>query len=287
MSWTNYHSHTFYCDGQNKAEDYIKEAINQDMPAYGYSSHAPVPFFCEWTIPEKRISAYIKDITEIKRKYIDKIQVYVGLEVDYIPNVTGPLNNRISALDLDYTIGSVHFVDSFDNGERWTIDYTFEHFVKGLRSIFKNNVKRAVQRYFSLTREMISTSKPHIIGHLDKIKMYNKQGNFFNENERWYINEVEETLKLVKAQNIIIEINTRGFYKNKGGLSPGSDHFERIKQLDIPVTINSDSHKPSEITKGYKEAAELLKKAGIDELWILFDSNWKPFKYDIVKGISL
>ena len=285
MPWTNYHSHTNYCDGYNKPEEYAKEAVKQGMIAYGYSSHAPVPFLCEWTIPERKIGSYINEINLLKAKYKDEIQLYMGLEVDFIPNVTGPNYPQILKLNPDYTIGSIHFVDQFDNGERWCIDWTEDYFYKGLKQIFYNDVKKTVKRFFELNKQMVCESAPDVIGHLDKIRMHNR--DLFDENNKWYKDEVYDLLKLIKSKNVIIEINTRGYYKAGSRLYPDPFFFKDIKRLNIPVSLNSDAHSPDEITKGYLYAAKILKQEGIDEIWSFIDNKWKPFLFDSVKGINL
>ena len=59
MSWTNYHSHTNYCDGTNTPEDYIRKALELEMPTYGFSSHAPIPFFdCKWAMKMDDLEGY-------------------------------------------------------------------------------------------------------------------------------------------------------------------------------------------------------------------------------------
>jgi len=287
MSWTNYHSHSYYCDGKNHPEDYILEAVNQGLAAYGYSSHAPVPFSCEWSVPERKIESYISDINIIKEKYRDKLEVYLGLEVDYVPGITGPRHKNIQKLNLDYTIGSIHFIDKLTDGEHWCFDYTPDYFMKGIKEIFNGDAKKMVQRFFELSKAMLQESTPDIIGHFDKIRMHNSNNSLFDENEKWYKNEIDEILKLIKSKNVIIEINTRGYYKSGSSLYPDPALFEKIRKMDIPISLNSDSHKPDEITKGYKHGAGLLKEAGIDEIWALIDKQWKPFHFDIVKGIDL
>lgn len=285
MPWTNYHSHTYYCDGKNNPQDYIEEAIDQNLIAYGYSSHAPVPFDCDWTVPQIKISQYISDVLQIKNKYSDKIQVYLGLEVDYIPNITGPQHENISTLNLDYNIGSIHFVDSFKDGERWSIDWTYDYFMKGLKEIFNNDAKKCVKRFYELTKMMLSESTPVMIGHFDKIRMYNKNNDLFDENKGWYINEIEDVLKLIKEKNVIIEINTRGHYKAGSEIYPHPSILKQIKKMSIPISVNSDSHKPDEITKGYQYAFEALLNAGIDETWSLVNNKWQPYKFHPVKGL--
>src|SRR5690349_14899543 len=129
MSWTNYHSHCHYCDGKYAPEEYVKSALKNGLLAYGFSSHAPVPFDCVWTMKPESAHAYVAEIRTLQQAYQRDIELYCGLEVDYIPGVTGPKSLPILELGLDYTIGSVHFVDAFPDGKRWEIDGSHQVFL--------------------------------------------------------------------------------------------------------------------------------------------------------------
>ena len=45
--------------------------------------------------------------------------------------------------------------------------------------------------------------------------------------------------------------------------------LEKCLKMEIPVMINSDAHKPEQLTLQYKEAVDLLKNVGFKELFIL------------------
>ena len=279
-SWTNFHSHTHYCDGSSPVEEYVKAAINLDMPAYGFSSHAPVAFPTDWCIPDDDMENYLSDFDRVKKKYSDKIQLYCGLEIDYIPGIAGRNKHLLHSIDLDYFIGSIHFVNAFPDGTPWNIDTAFELFQKGLAEIFNNSIEKAAQCFFELTREMIVSEKPDIIGHIDKIKMFNNRGNYFDESEKWYRDQIQETISVLKHHNSIVEVNTRGFYRyGQPDLYPSLWIVEQLNAADIPLMINSDSHKPEEINAGMTYAATELMKVGVKELYSLSDGKWRSHKF--------
>jgi len=275
MGSTNYHGHCAYCDGQGALEEYIIKAIELNMEAIGISSHAPVPFVTDWTMPAYKLDQYVDELEALKHKYQNKIKVYRALEVDYIPGLVGPGNDEIKAANLDYTIGSVHFVGQLNDGTHWAIDGSVDSFKKGLNEIFNGDVKRAVSRYYELQREMLLKATPDIIGHMDKIKMHNKSLNLFDENESWYIDEVHQTIELIKKTGVIIEINTKAYFRD-GHLFPGPEHWAKIKELGIPVTINSDAHHPDRLLNAFDEVSEMLFKAGFTHLTELIDGEWVP-----------
>ncbi len=277
--WTNYHSHTHYCDGKGTVEEYISHAAELGMISYGVSSHAPTPFPWAWTMKQEALSAYLSDIQDCKGKYLGIIDVYTSLEVDFIPGIVSVKSDWIEQADLDYSIGSVHFVDAFEDGKPWEIDGERKVFEEGLMAIFGGNGKAAVQRYYALTRQMLEEAPPTIVGHLDKIKMQNIDEQLFHESDGWYRKEVIETLELIKEQQLTLEINTRGLYKKKTATCyPSAWALKYVNEMGIPVMINSDSHHVREMTGFFKEAAEQLIDAGIKNTMVMLNNEWQEGK---------
>lgn len=285
MRWTNYHGHCEYCDGKGAIEDYVIKAIDLKMAAIGLSSHAPVPFYTDWNMPGDKLTAYLEEVETIKQKYKGQITVLKSMEVDFIPDILSPAHATIKNSHLDYVVGSIHFVDQIKDGTHWAIDGPADEFKQGLKEIFDDDIKKAVLRYYELTREMIRTAKPDIIGHMDKIKMHNKTFNLFDEEESWYKDEVRQTMELIAAEGVIVEINTKAFYRS-GLLFPGPEHFKLLRELDIPVTINSDAHHPDKLTNGFEEVAHLLKENGIHHLHEFVDGRWQAVEFQ-KEGILL
>ena len=276
---TNYHSHTNFCDGSDDAKHYAEEALKQGLLAYGYSSHVPMPFYCAWSMKIERLPEYLNLIKDIKKEYESRLQIYTSLEIDYIPNLIGPNSPFIKEAKLDYTIGSVHFVDSFikeDKIKHWEIDGTHHIFLEGLKEIFQNDIRKAVTRYFELTRMMVQNECPDVIGHIDKIKMQNIAGKFYSEDEDWYKAEMLKTLETIASTKAIIEVNTRGLYKKKTTEPyPGLWTLKQMKKLNIPAMLNSDSHHQKEITACFDIARAALIEAGYKEVMIFLNNKWQ------------
>ena len=274
--FTNYHGHMHYCDGKGTADDYIQAAIAQGMLAYGFSSHAPVPYDVAWTMKQEALPDYAAEIEVVKGRYAGQIEIYRGLEVDYIPGEAGPSHSRLTEGQLDFTVGSVHLVDFFPDGRPWEIDGSHQLFLKGLNEIYHRDIQAAVERYFELTRMMVKEDPPDIVGHLDKIKMQHEDGTLFHENALWYQEAVEATLQLIAKRGLIVEVNTRGIYKKKTSETyPSQQILRRMKELHIPVMINSDAHHPREITECFEETAALLLEIGYEQCRVLLQDQWQ------------
>jgi histidinol-phosphatase (PHP family) len=277
----NLHTHTRFSDGSSDPEDYIKEAIKQGFDTLGFSDHSPVPFTNNFAISEEEVENYIRAILQLKNTYSQRsaspgINILLALEVDYIPGVTQSFDHYRKNNHFDYFIGSVHLVKNEDSGKRWFIDGPdINIYDNGLKDVFSGDARKAVTAYYRQIQQMIVTQKPDIIGHLDKIKMYNRD-RFFSEEEPWYGKLVEETLDLAAGAGCVIEVNTRGIYKKRSEtLFPGPEVLKKIRLRNIPVTITSDAHKPHEISLGFDEARTLLFELGYRSTWMKIGDGWK------------
>ncbi len=246
------------------------------MSAIGFSGHAPVPFENKFAISDhESLRRYCTDIMGLKDKYREKINVFLALEADYIEGVTTDFSDFIKTFKLDYIIGSVHLVKNVD-GHFWFIDGPdSEIWKKGLTEDFGGDIRKAVRAYYHQLNEMVETQKPDVVGHLDKIKMHNR-GEYFREDEKWYTDLVTESLECIKFEGSIVEVNTRGLYKKRSDdFFPGEKILAEMLQLNIPVTISSDAHKPKEVSLLLEHASEVLYKIGYREIYVFTNEGWK------------
>ena len=129
MNLTNYHSHSLYCDGRANMEDFIRFALSEGFTSYGFSSHAPLPFPTAWTMEWDCMDDYLAEFRRLKAKYAGQIELYIGLEIDYLNEESNPSVARFRELPLDYRIGSVHLLYN-DKGEVVDVDVTADKFRK-------------------------------------------------------------------------------------------------------------------------------------------------------------
>jgi len=281
MSWTNYHSHTNFSDGSANPSVYIEEALRQGIHSYGFSCHAPVPFDTDCCMKEENLQSYFTELGKLKQAYGSSIRILIGLEVDYVPALVSPSDSIFRNRSLDYIIGSIHFVNCFNDGTPWGIDNSAEIFRQGMEYIWNWDSKKAVMQYYNLIREMIILSKPKIIGHFDKIRMHNEGNKYFSEEAKWYKDEVFKTLEVMHDEGCFIEVNTRGMYLGYTSQPyPSLWILKEAGRMGIPIVLNSDAHKPQEITGMFSETSVMLDKVGIKELYNWIEEQWQPTKFN-------
>jgi len=279
--FTNHHTHSLYSDGSSQPEEYILEAISKGFNILGFTEHSPLPFKNTFSFKQENRGEYVALMQNLKQKYSSQLAVYSGMEMDYIPGMSENFSKVKSEYKLDFLIGSVHLVKTTDNEDLWFTDGSdYRTYDKGLNELFGGDIRKAVTTYYNQLNEMIENQHFEIIGHFDKIKMHNRD-RFFKEDEAWYMALVHETLSLLQDRDIIVEVNTRGIYKQRSETTyPGLEILKQIKTMRIPVMVNSDAHKPHELDGEFVYGFSLLKEAGIDEVVYFKGNGWgfEPIK---------
>ncbi|MDR3652691.1 MAG: histidinol-phosphatase [Paludibacter sp.] len=279
MYWSNYHSHCIFCDGRSSMEDFVKFAIAKNVRKYGFSSHAPLPFLTKWTMLEDDFADYQTEFFRLKRKYENVIELYFGLEVDYIDNCSNVHNTFFEDKIFDYLIGSIHYLDKLSENNYWTIDGDFKEFDKGLNILYGGDIRLAVNRFYEISSLMIQNGGFDIVGHFDKISLHISHYKNFNPNDKWYENLVGEVLQLIKEKGMILEINTKSMTE-KGITYPHRQFYSLIKQLDIPIMVNSDCHYPTNVIDGFEATYKDLKATGFKTLQQIVKGKWQGVEFN-------
>jgi len=237
------HNHTPLCNhAQGSIDEYIHAAIKKGSKIFGFSDHAPMNFDPKYRMSFSDMKKYEDDILNAKQKYADKITILLGYEVDYLK---GHMDARVLNADVDYLIGSVHFIDEwgFDNPE----------FIGRYEN---ENINEIWQKYFSAIEEMAKSELFDIVGHLDLIKVF----KFMPTKD---IKEMaKDALRAIKNADMVLEINAAGYRKPIGEAYPSKELLEEAYRLNIPITFSSDAHKPEQVSMYDKEVIALAKEVG-------------------------
>lgn len=270
---TNYHSHSLYCDGRARMEDFVRFARSEGFTSYGFSSHAPLPFPTAWTMEWDRMDDYLNEFRQLKAKYAGSIELYIGLEIDYLNDSSHPAIDRFQELPLDYRIGSVHML--YDpQGELVDSDVPAPAFARMVDRHFSGDLDRVIHLYYERLLRMLELGGFDIVGHADKIH-YNaacyRPGLL---DEPWYDDLVRSCFRAIAERGYQMEINTKA-YRDLGTFYPNQRYFSYLHELGIPLQVNSDAHYPDRINYGRREALRALRQAGCSEVMELHGGKWQ------------
>jgi histidinol-phosphatase (PHP family) len=281
MIIANYHTHTRWCDGEGNIEDYARIAVERGFTALGFSGHAPLPFLNNWSMSEEELPDYITEVRKCGQLYKNTLQIYLGLEHDYVEGLMAPSDPRISSLGLDYIIGSVHMLKDPESGLCWSVDGPEEELHRLIEETFRGDAKEMVLAYYGAVEKMAQGGGFDFVGHFDLIKKHNRKLHFFEEEKPWYRRAVSDALEEVARAKLPLEINTgalsRGYTDEP---YPSNWMLPVCRELGIPMIINADAHKPEWIDHAFGLCRNLLYEAGYHSTLMLLDRTWQEVPLD-------
>lgn len=269
---SNFHTHSEYCDGKGALREYVDYAVSHGFNALGFSSHAPINFDNHFALRPERYNDYCCEVRALRDEYRGRIDLFLGLEIDYVPGLLDDFKPLIQQGNLDYFIGGIHLVsvpgDTMPANPKeraehlWFIDGPhYETYDEGLQRLFGGDIRRAVTAFFHQSNEMIERTHPPVVAHLDKIVMHNR-GRYFSPNDAWYQSLLGETLLLAHETGCVVEVNTRGLYKGRHtDFYPSRRALSDMNRLGIPVIVSTDAHSPEDLNRT-EGAYEMLREIG-------------------------
>ena len=285
----NLHTHSAFSDGKNSTEEIILAAIEKGFTVLGFSDHCFYPlnpdFYSSkdscWHLTPGKLKESVKTINELKEKYKDQIKILLGFEADYFTAASVgraiPDKKCYGGFAPDFLIGSVHFVNTKKG--YYSVDNTAQEVLKNLKLFYSDsngNIdgKAAVCDYFEAERQMLRAGIFEIIAHPDLIRIRNKELNFFDENESWYLEQIKLTAQSIARAGVIAEINTGAYARGiMEDVYPSDKFLEYLAQSRVPVCINTDAHTIENLDFGYDFAAEKARRAGYKELTYPIDGQ--------------
>lgn len=261
MELFNYHLHSTGSDGKLSPEEIVKLALKLKFGTICFTDHYKIPkdlrsdnyydgFFS---------TKYIKEIKHLQEKYKNKIEILFGGEFDWSESHEGWFREGAKKERYDFILGSVHGFRDLE-GNHIGVNMNKEN-IKLLIQSF-GTAKKAVKEYYHQVRLMVKSGIYDCVAHLDLIKSYNENNEFFSEDEAWYKQEVLETLDLVKKHKMSIEINPLAiYYPCNEDIFPSLWILKEMHKREIPVTLGNDFHR-GEFDRGIEKSISILKQAG-------------------------
>jgi len=292
MNFACIHTHTTFCDGYDDVETCCRAAYKKGLVSLGFSAHAPITkkfgIKTEWHLPDEKLDEYLDSVRLAQKRWQGKLPVYLGLEVDFIPGIMGPADMNYREMNLDFIIGSAHYVIP-PAGEPFTVDSPEEIVERGIKEGYGGDPMGMVEAYFDSEAAMIRAGAFDLLGHPDVVKKNNAgpsfRGNrFFSEDEDFYRKKTGAIAVLMAGIGVPAEISTGGI--NNGKIKdcyPSLNFLKLFREHGVPMVINADAHKAEDLDGHYDEAHRTLLAAGYTET-VIFEGRkngkavWKSVK---------
>jgi histidinol-phosphatase (PHP family) len=254
----DYHVHTVRCGhAVGRMEDYANSALRLGLSEIGYSDHFPLLHTEDPTLSMNldELPAYVREVEEMRERF-SGLEIRLGIEVDYVPQTLERLRQLLDNFPFDYVMGSLHFIDG------WGFDDP--RFKDGYLS---RDLFALWARYFDLLGQAAESGLFDVLAHPDLIKKFGYRP------EEDITDLYRECLDRVARAGLAVEVSTAGLRKPVGEIYPAEDFLRLCRDRDIPVTLGSDAHDPSEVGKDFDKALDLLRRVGYGELALFKGGN--------------
>ncbi|OEH86815.1 hypothetical protein BHU72_00665 [Desulfuribacillus stibiiarsenatis] len=252
----DYHTHNYRCGHAiGELREYVERAVELGFHEIGLSDHFPLFHIpAERRLPEitmemHQLEEYVQEAIALKQEFAQQIDVKVGIEADYVPEWEDYLANQLRQYPFDYVLGSVHFIGEWDHSDsRCTHEWD------------NRDVDQVYRHYYALVKAAAESKIYDSIAHFDVIKRFNHHPTSdMTEN-------IREALLAVKAANICVEVNTSGEFMPVKEIFPSKTILHMCKELDIPITVGSDSHRPHNVGTNIERIYGELRDLGFTEI---------------------
>ncbi len=161
------------------------------------------------------------------------IRLRFGLEICFLPEQLGAIEHRIRSVPLDFTVGSVHFIDNF----------AFDHTPELWQGI---DIDRAYRRFFEHSVALAESGLFDGLAHPDSIKLFGHTPTF-------PLDEMYDTLASALAKSGMYAEQNSGISRRTSAESGmASALYAAMKHHNVPIRTASDAHTPADVGSGVR-----------------------------------
>ncbi|MBQ9251965.1 MAG: histidinol-phosphatase [Clostridia bacterium] len=235
----NYHSHTTRCHHATGTQrEYIERAIQAGFQIWGFSDHTPYPFPGEYVSTFRMLPAdlesYVEETLRLKVEYQGQIEIHLGLEAEYYPDLFEGLLRLCEGYPIEYMILGQHALKN---------EYD------GLFSGRETAEEATLKLYCDQVSEGIATGKFLYVAHPDLI-------NYVGP-EAIYEKHIRRLLRAMKEHHVPGEINFLGLMEGRN--YPNPRFWKLAGEEGIDVIFGADAHHTEHVfVPGVEERAKRL-----------------------------
>lgn len=224
----NYHTHTPRCNHADGAErQYVERALEAGLTILGFSDHAPYlfpGFHDSWfRMTPEALPDYVQTVLSLREEYHGRIQIPLGLELEYYPGLLPKTLPILRDLPLDYLLLGQHFTNNEYDGH-------YAGTATGDSAI--------LTRYCDQCIEALQTGLFTYLAHPDLIH--------FRGSDNLYRQQMRRLCRESASCGIPLEINILGLLKNRH--YPDLRFWEIAGEENCAVILGRDAHTPEQLT---------------------------------------
>ncbi len=275
---SNAHTHSTYCDGRDSIPAMVRRAQELGFVSLGFSEHGYQGFDPDYSMSTETRQAYLGELRALQKAHETlgiAPKIYIGIEQDALTPAASKADNR---KDLDYIIGSTHYLSDAEDGKKEAVDGPRDRLTQFVQEVFSGDAIAMAQAYFQLVGASVKADQPDIIGHFDLVRKHasviglNTQDKAYR---RAALSALEEAFQGCK----LLEVNTGNIARGYDTLPYPADFLLNAwREMGGAVTLTSDCHDLSDLDCAYASVLPMLKQKGFTHVLRLGTGKqlWDP-----------
>lgn len=224
----NFHTHTKRCrHATGEDEEYVLSAIENGFDEIGFSDHAPMLFpqgcgyYSSFRMFPQDAKDYAESIKKLKIKYKGKIEIHLGFELEYYPELFEKELEYLKSFDIDYLILGQHYINN-------------EYDYQGHYNANETKNENVLKKYVTQCLEGLETGVFTYLAHPDILN--------FTGDQTVYRREMLRLCKGAKELGCPLEFNFLGFEDKRN--YPRDDFWKIAAETGNDVIMGLDAHSP-------------------------------------------
>jgi histidinol-phosphatase (PHP family) len=247
------HSHSELCPhGSYEAtSEFLERAIELGFQRYSITEHPPLPSGFvdpapqqDCALPAGALEPYLAHAGALRSRYAERLEVCVGLEVDYIPGRERDCRSLLDAVGpaLDDALLSIHFLPI--PGGYACVDLSAEHTQRLLIPHY-GSLQAVHAAYWSAVRRAVEMDlgpwKPKRLGHLTLAHKFRLE--LGEPPLDWTLEQVDPILRAMAERGMALDVNAAGLKKpGCRQLYPPEEILVLAVRYGVPLVYGSDAH---------------------------------------------
>lgn len=237
------HMHTKRCQhAHGMPEEYAREAFERGLSRIVFTDHGPLGGLD----PKNRMALaelphYIEDILALAEAWRGRLDIGLGIEIDWIPGLEDFNRRIVDAVDWDLILGSVHFV-----GEGAQREFIIRCAVE--------REPHVLEAYWSLWADAACSGMFQVMSHPD---IYRKRRREPLPGER---DLACRALDRAAGAGVAIECNTSLVRKGGESYYPQGWLLEEVLSRGFLLSSAADAHRPHQVGADFDQLDELRRE---------------------------
>ena len=241
----NYHTHTWRCNHATGSEEsYVQAALDRGLSILGFSDHTPYGFPDGYRshirMTMDQLPEYCDVVRTLQKQYAGKIEIPLGLELEYYPDCLPDLLPILQDHGVEYLLLGQHFLGN-EAGQPYSGHATEDVSI--------------LERYCRQSMDAMQTGLFTYFAHPDLIH--------FTGDDKRYRSNLRRLCQEAKGCGLPLEINVLGLWS--GRHYPDLRFWELAAEEGCSVVIGCDAHAPEHLKRmdAEERAMEIVNRYGL------------------------